>query len=176
MIINLGSKNPVKILALEEILNEYPLFTNFLVNSMSVDSGVSDQPLSINETIGGALNRAKNSFKECDYSVGIESGLMESIHARSGFFGFCACAIYNGIKINIGLSCAFEYPPTMMEFVKKKININEAAYKLGLTRELNVGYACGVISLLTFGRLNRKEYTKQAIRTALIPLENQRLY
>jgi len=51
------------------------------------------------------------------------------------------------------------------------LNMNEAAYKAGLTKDLNVGAKEGLIGIMTKGRLTRKEYTKEAIRTALIHLE-----
>lgn len=52
----------------------------------------------------------------------------------------------------------------------------EAYHRLGFTDDTRIGYAKGIISLLTKERLDRKEYTKEAIRMALIHLENSDLY
>lgn len=54
---------------------------------------------------------------------------------------------------------------------KDGLDMNEAAYKAGLTKNLKVGTAEGLVGIMTKGRLTRKEYTKEAIRTALIHLE-----
>ncbi len=51
------------------------------------------------------------------------------------------------------------------------LDMNDAALKAGLTENANVGAAEGLVGIVTKGRLNRKEYTKEAIRTALIHLE-----
>jgi non-canonical (house-cleaning) NTP pyrophosphatase len=52
------------------------------------------------------------------------------------------------------------------------LDMNQAAHKAGLTENLKVGSAEGLVGIMTKGRLDRKAYTKEAIRTALIHLEN----
>ena len=47
MKINIGSKNKAKIDALKEILKEYPDFCDAEIFSKNVDTGVSDQPASL---------------------------------------------------------------------------------------------------------------------------------
>ena len=49
--------------------------------------------------------------------------------------------------------------------------MNEAALKAGLTPKKNVGSAEGLVGIVTKGKLSRKEYTKEAIRMALIHLD-----
>jgi len=65
MKINIGSKNKAKIDALSEILKEYPDFLSAEIIYKEVDSGVSHQPKSLEETIDGAMKRARNSFIGC---------------------------------------------------------------------------------------------------------------
>lgn len=177
MKINIGSKNKAKIDALIEILKEYPDFLNSEIISKDIDSGVSHQPKSLEETVDGAMKRAKNSFDNCNYSVGIESGLMKVPETKTGYMDTTCCAIYDGNNFHLGLSSCFEYPIKLTEQVlKEDINISDAARKLGITKKENLGAEEGMIGILTKGRLDRKEYTKQAIRTALIHLENKNLY
>jgi radical SAM protein with 4Fe4S-binding SPASM domain len=76
MNIKIASQNPVKVEALKEILLDYNHLQDAKVESVDVSSGVSDQPKSLEETISGAKNRAKTAYIDCDYSFGIESGLM----------------------------------------------------------------------------------------------------
>ncbi len=177
MKINIGSKNKAKIDALKEILKEYPDLSDAEVIFKDVDTGVSDQPKSLEETIDGAMKRATNCFKDCDFSVGLESGLMKVPETKTGYMDTTACAIYDGKNFHLGLSSCFEYPPKVVKYIlENNKNVSEAFLDLGLTENSKLGADNGAIGILTKERLDRKEYTKQAIRTALIHLENKDLY
>ena len=177
MKINIGSKNKAKIEALQEILKDYPDFFNAEVISKEVSSDVADQPKSLDETIKGAMNRAKNAFENCEYSFGLESGLMAVPETKTGYMDFTACAIFDGKNFHLGLSSCFEYPPKVVKYIlENNKNISEAFHDLGLTKGTNLGSENGAIGILTKNRLDRKAYTKEAIRTALIHLENKELY
>ena len=177
MKINIGSKNKAKINALEEILKEYPNFLNAEVISKDGSSDISDQPKSLDETIKGAMNRAKNCFDSCDYSVGLESGLIKVPETKTGYMDTTACAIYDGKNFHLGLSSCFEYPIKLTKYVlEEDIDVSSAAKELGITEKDNLGADEGMIGILTKGRLNRKGLTKQAVVTALIHLENKDLY
>ena len=79
--------------------------------------------------------------------------------------------------IILGLSSAFEYPTKVTKLVfSDNLEIDETIYKAGLTNDKRIGRSGGVIGYLTKGRLKRKEYIKQAITTALIHLENPKLF
>ncbi len=73
MEIAVGSTNPVKIDAVERALERY----GPTVRSVGVDSGVSEQPRSIEETVTGAENRARRALAatDADYGVGLEGGI-----------------------------------------------------------------------------------------------------
>jgi inosine/xanthosine triphosphatase len=177
MKINIGSKNKAKIDALTEILKEYPDFLDAEVVPMEVSSGVSEQPKSLEEAVEGATNRAKNSFKDCDYSVGLESGIFKVPKTKTGYMDTSCCAIYDGKDFHLGLSSCFEYPIELTKQVLNgKTDISTAAKNLGITEKDKLGSEEGMIGILTKGRLDRKNYTKQALRTALIHLENKELY
>lgn len=177
MKINIGSKNPTKIAALRETIAAYDFLAGAEIVSHDTESGVSPQPKSMDETITGAANRAKGAFTDCEYSIGLESGLMRVPQAKSGYMDFCACIIYDGKDSHLGLSCAFEFPTEITRLMHEEgLDANEASFKTGLTKHKNVGSLEGAIGVLTKGRVNRKEYTKQAIQMALIQLENTSLY
>ncbi len=176
----IGSANQIKIEAVRETLKFYPVFNKVTVDFLEVSSGVSDQPLSLEETIQGAMNRAKTAFQSnriFNYSFGIESGLFSVPYTETGFMNICACAIYNGHQFFIGLSSAFECPSQAIKLmVDEKLDMNQAFKKLGITHNPKLGSAEGTIGILTNGRINRLEYTKQAIIMALIKLENSGLF
>ena len=172
MKINVGSKNKAKVEAVEEILKEYPHLAGAQVEGIEVSSGVTDQPKSLDETVRGAMNRARGSFKDCDYSIGLESGLMKVPKTKTGHMDVCVCAIYDGNEFHLGLSSAWEHRAIFDLVLTQGFDISAAANHVGLTNNPSIGAAEGAIGILTKGRLDRKEYTKQALRTALIHIEN----
>jgi inosine/xanthosine triphosphatase len=82
MIIAIGTKNPTKVTAVITAFSPY-LPGEFV--STNVSSDVSAQPLSDNETMTGAINRAKNALKSEDaqIGVGLEGGVTKTEH---GYF------------------------------------------------------------------------------------------
>ena len=168
-----ASKNKAKVNAVTELLAEYPHFSNAVVRSVSANSLVSEQPISLDETIQGAMNRAKNAYSDCDFSVGIESGLMVVPHTKSGYMDVCASAIYDGKEFHLGLSSAWEFPDKeiIRAIVKEGIDMSQAINNAGLTKNPRIGSDEGAIGIVTKGRIDRKEYTKQALRMSLIHLE-----
>lgn len=172
MIINIGSKNLIKVAAVREILKDYHHLRAAELIAVESLSEVSNQPKSLEETIKGAMNRAKNSFNNCNHSFGIESGLMAVPYTKTGYMDVCVCAIFDGKEYHLGLSSAWEAPKKVADYMLKEgLNINDAAFKAGLTKNPKVGSAEGLVGIMTKGRLTRKEYTKEAIRTALIHID-----
>lgn len=172
MRINVGSKNNIKIIAVRETISDYDSLSTAKVLGLNVSSEISKQPKSLDETILGSINRARNAFQDCDLSFGLEDGLMKVPYSNSDYMNICACVIYDGQNNHLGLSPAFEYSQDVTKLViNEGLDINQAFYRVGLTTNKKIGSAEGTIGFLTNGRLIRKEYTKQAIMMALIHLE-----
>jgi non-canonical (house-cleaning) NTP pyrophosphatase len=55
--------------------------------------------------------------------------------------------------------------------VEEGLDMSQAINKAGLTKNPNIGAAEGAIGILTKGKVDRKEYTKQALRMALIHID-----
>lgn len=177
MKIIVGSKNPAKIAAVQEIIQDYDLLKGAEVIGLEVESGISEQPLTLEETIRGAMNRAKAAWHDCDYSFGLESGMFPVPYTKSGYMDTGVCAIYDGQQYHLGLSSPYEYPKRVTQLVLEQgMNISQATRAIGLTEHEYVGHAEGTVGIITKGRVTRKDYTKQAIATALIHLENPDLY
>jgi len=136
-----ASKNPQKIQALKDLVFEYPMFAGAEVEGVSVDSGVSDQPKTLEETIKGGMNRARNAFNNCDFSFGIESGLMSIPETKSGVVDLCVCVIYDGEKFHLGFSSVFEVPKKIVELMNQGMNMSEASLKSGVTENESLGSA-----------------------------------
>lgn len=180
MVIAIGSTNKVKVQAVEEILKEYPEFAAAKVVSVSTQSGVSEQPLSLEETILGAKNRAKNAFEAsqpCRYGFGIEGGLCPSPGTRTGFMALNICAIFDGTHHYVGFTPGFEVPPEILKFVlNQKMDLSQACFHSGITSKEKVGASEGLIGILTKGRTDRKRYMKECIAMALVQIENSLWY
>jgi inosine/xanthosine triphosphatase len=153
--ITIGSKNYAKVEAVKTIFHDYQVI------GKSVPSNVSEQPLSDEETIVGAINRAKNALEAGDshLGIGLEGGVME---LTSGMY---VCnwgalvdrtgAIYTagGARIKLPDEIALqlrqgkELGPVMDDFSKRK----------------NVRQLQGAVGILTSGSLNRKEMFEHVV-------------
>ena len=134
-------------------------------------------PKSIEETVAGAIDRAKQAYKNHDYGFGIEGGLMKVPHTKSGYMEVPVCAIFDGKQIHIGLSSALEWPKKTMDLILNKgMDGSQAMKAAELTTHEKFGEKEGLIGVLTKGRTNRTEHNKGAIAMALIHLENPELY
>src|SRR3989344_2941978 len=111
MKIGVGSTNQVKVNAVKCLVSLYPVLEGSEIISLDINSGVSDQPKSLEETVRGAKARAEGAFKGNDLGFGIESGLLDVPYSKTGKMNFSACAIYDGKEFHLGLSSAFECPP-----------------------------------------------------------------
>ena len=174
MTIAVGTTNKAKVDAVTEVLQEYTHLTGAIIKPTATSSGVSDQPLSLQETVEGALHRAHSAYKDCDYSIGIESGLFEVPKSKSGYMDVCVCAIYDGKEFHMGLSSAWEFPDSSVIkdlMLQKGMTMSEAINKAGYTKNESIGSAEGAVGILTKGRVDRKEQAKQAIRMALIHID-----
>jgi len=122
-----GSLNPVKILAVQEIFLEFFPQTPFTLKGISVPSEVPDQPIGMDVVVLGAVNRAHNTRssvqhqletspqknqEEDIYYVGIEAGFVAVPHSLSGYLDYQFCAILDGeghLAVGSGSGC--EFPP-----------------------------------------------------------------
>jgi len=174
MKINVGSKNQVKVNAVIDTLKRYSnLFKNPIVEGVDVNVPEFEHPKNIKEVVESAIERAKNAFKNCDYSFGLEGGLIEVPSTESGYMEINACAIFNGLKTYIGLSPAFEWPIKVTKLIlANKADASLAFKQLGLTNSNKLGaQKGGIIGVLTENRMTREDQIKYSIIMALIYLE-----
>ncbi|MBU1169745.1 MAG: inosine/xanthosine triphosphatase [Proteobacteria bacterium] len=171
MMVHIGSKNPNKIQAVKEALVMFDPFKGSDFKGMHADSGVSDQPLGLEETIRGAQNRAKNAFGNCDFSVGLESGLVPVPLTHTGYMNLSACVIFNGTAMFVGLGPAFELPESITGLVvEQNMELDDAILQSGLTQNPRIGYSEGIIGILTQGVVTRKDYMVPAVAMAMARL------
>ncbi|KAH9267514.1 inosine/xanthosine triphosphatase [Batrachochytrium salamandrivorans] len=114
----LGTTNAAKLRASQMACSQIFASHTVVVEGISVESGVSDQPLSDIETIQGAKTRAKAALEarpDAHYALGIEGGAQQ-IGDRWFEAGWIAVLDHNG-QIGLGSSGRYE----LSEVVMKKL-------------------------------------------------------
>lgn len=157
-----GSKNPVKVGAVEEAFRRY--YPECIVEGIEVESGVSDQPMSEEETIRGARNRASRCSENADFGVGVEGGIAV-IDDKLYNCAWVSIISKEGVE---GLSGGlyFELPPKVSERI---INGGELGPVMNeLTGEDNVKQKMGAIGIFSKGQLDRKQAYVQIVLSALV--------
>lgn len=170
-----GSTNPMKVAAVEEVVATYAGLSGAEIGSIAVESGVSDQPLTLAETVQGAKGRATGAHSGEGLGIGIESGLMAM--PGGGYAVVCAAAVFDGDEHHVGTSCGVRLPQAVAELmVSGGRNLNEAMLECGLTSNERLGAAEGTIGLLTGGRISRRDHCKQALIMALVSIEHRTVF
>ncbi len=172
LIVNVGSKNPSKIRAVEKVFKKIFKF-EIRVISFEVDSGVPPQPFE-DDTIRGAINRAKKALGGGDYGVGIEAGLFWNDVAKE-YFDKAFCAVIDSYgNFTYGYSGGFVYPPKVIEMVKSGMEVGVAIEKISGIPDIKKKQ--GAIGFLSKGLINRTEFNAQAVLMAMIPRISNTLY
>lgn len=172
MKIVVASKNPVKLNAAR--LGFCTYFQEVEVHGVSVESGVSDQPKTDEETLEGALNRVQNAlaeFPEADYWVGIEGGLCTK---QGEMEAFAWIVVRTAEKTGRARTTTFQLPAKVAELISKGYELGDANDIL--FKQENSKQKSGAIGLLTNNKINRTALYKQAVELALVPFLNPKLY
>jgi inosine/xanthosine triphosphatase len=169
----IASKNPVKIqAALNGFQRVFPGQT-FEIQSVSVPSAVSIQPMSDEETRQGALNRAANARREhpdADYWVGIEGGL-DTHHGEVHVFAWIV--VLTAERRSQSRTGTFALPDEVVALVQQGKELGEAD-DIVFGRS-NSKQQSGSVGILTGDLIDRAAYYEHAVILALIPFLNPNL-
>lgn len=176
MKVGVGTNNPVKLKAVKNVFSIF--YPNVQVLMISVESGVSRQPFGDYEIVKGAINRAKLVLKnsDCDFGVGIESGLVEipMLDGKYGLRQWCAIIDRDG-RITLGAGGIFEAPSNIVERVFNfGEEVGEATDKIFGVEESKRKE--GLIGFLTRNVMDRTKLTEHAVMLALVPRLNVKNY
>ena len=171
----IASKNPVKIDSTRE--GFVKMFKNeiFEIEGLGVESGVSNQPMSEEETLTGAKNRVNKVFRlspDADYWVGIEGG-SKVVGEGMETFAWVVIKSKKGV-VSQGRTASFYLPKEIVALIKQGKELGEAddiVFKRRNSKQAN-----GAVGILTGDILTRADYYETAIILALIPFKNPKLY
>lgn len=166
------SLNPVKIEAVSEaFLGSFPLH-EIQVIPVQVNSGVSDQPMSDNETRQGARNRvadARLKVPDADFWVGLEGGLDFFDKHLMAFAWMVVSAADE--RYGEARSATLPLPPEIQKLVESGFELGEANDRVFST--INSKQGGGAYGLLTDGQMTRESIYTQTLTLALIPLVHE---
>lgn len=169
-----ASTNPVKINATQEAFKSVFPDQEFEVKGLSTSSGVSEQPMSEDETFKGAMNRAVNvsEIEKADYWVGVEGG----IEIKNGDMEAFAWVVIKTAeqKIGKGRTGTFIVPKKMQVLIEQGKELGEAVDIV--FQGSNLKQKEGTIGKLTGNAITRTTYYKDAAIFALIPFLHPDLY
>ncbi len=161
----IGSTNPVKIECVRQAFNLVFPNEEFEFTGVSVDSGVSDQPMSAVESINGATNRATLSLLQAsaDFGVGLEGGL-EKIDDNWYDSGWIVVIDKQGRK-GIGSTIRLIVPAEIMELIENGMELGHACDKF--YKEENSKQNNGFFGLATNDLITRTSGYRDGVITAL---------
>lgn len=145
------------------------------VETVNAESGVCSHPISSEESLKGALNRAVNASKlvhNADYQVGIEGGLLV-VADRAWEIGWIAVRHSSG-KISTGLSAGMELGGKILKAVLGGEELSEIlknCYGIESAGNRNGFFGLGTNDLVT-----RQSAYEQGITFALAPFLHPEFY
>ena len=171
MNIVVASGNPVKIDATKRAFEALFPGAALEMTSVDVESGVSDQPTSDEETRRGARTRAANANRatpDANFWVGMEGGI-EVIDGQLMAFAWMAVRGPTG-DVSEARSVTLPLPPAVRELVDSGLELGDANDKVFAT--MNSKQGGGAYGLLTGGLYTRESVYRQTLIIALIPFVN----
>lgn len=168
LIVSVGSKNPVKIQAVESAFESFWPELDLKVVGHDVASGVSNQPMSDEESRKGATNRAKAALaaeEQAAYGVGLEGGLQD-IDGRWTDTQWVVIVNRAG-KTGVGQSVRVQVPDKMMKLIHDGMELGDVIDQV--FQQTNMKQAGGYMNEVTRGLINRQQQGFGAVVTALAP-------
>jgi len=164
MKIAIGSTNPTKVEAARRATAK--VWPEGEVVAVAVPSGVGEQPLSDDETIRGAVNRARNALAAVDgaqIGMGVEGGVHDTPHGM--FVGGWAAVVDRDGCLGIGGGGRVLLPETIARRIRAGEELGPVMDDFSGRR--NVKHSEGAIGIFTAGLVERTGALEIALTYAL---------
>jgi len=172
MKIAVGSLNPIKIAAARSVLLR--IYPEAEVEGVTVESGVSEMPLTEEEAIAGARRRARaaRELLGADLGIGFEGGAAD-FAGRLMTAGWAA--VHDGKSFGIGGGGHLQLPGEVARMIR------EEQLELGTAIDRLIGgentkQKAGAIGILTRGLSSRQQAYESILIYALAPFISPRWY
>lgn len=147
------------------------------LHGFSVDSGISEQPTTDEESVTGAINRAEAALamlKTADYGVGLE-GNVATVSDRMFLHGWVAIIDRSG-TIGLGHSNGVELPEHMKMAIDAGAELGPLVQNLLKDDRNEVRHSLGTAGILTGGLMTRIGEFEDATTMALAKFIKPDLY
>jgi inosine/xanthosine triphosphatase len=136
------------------------------VDGIAVASTVPDQPFGDDETIRGAIARARAALdaSDADLGVGIEGGVVEEPGGGMRTCAWAAVASRDG-RTGVGGSLAMPLPPVVARAVRDGLELGHAMDRLTGAHDTKRG--AGAVGILTAGLVDRQQAYEPLVAYAL---------
>jgi inosine/xanthosine triphosphatase len=165
MLIAVGSTNPVKVDAVRAAFTALWPDGDWVIESCGVPSGVSDQPMSDDETRQGARSRAVQAIalREADYGIGLEGGLQQA-DGRWFSSGWVVAVNKDGLE-GVASTIKMTVPPRLMEIIEAGAELGQACDRVFNAR--NTKQSAGFFGIMSKGVIARADAFADAVVAAL---------
>lgn len=149
----IGTTNKAKRHACELVIKEY--YPHSIITGISVNSGVSDQPFGDEETLEGALNRAKkaNEYGEDAVGIGLEGGV-RFVNDKLYICNWGAFYLPDGSRFTAG-GAQIELPDDISKEIQEGKELGPVVEKY-FSRD-NIRHNEGAMGILTNGTISRTD-------------------
>ncbi len=174
MKIILASKNPVKLRAARGGFERMFPDVELDFDTVSVPSGVPDQPMGDEETRRGAKQRAEAARRarpKADFWIGLEGGIEDHNHQ---LYAFAWSAVLSKTRLGESRSASFELPVAVADLVRAGKELGEADDIV--FGDSNSKHKAGAVGLLTGNVIDRARLYEPSVVLALIPFHRPDLY
>jgi inosine/xanthosine triphosphatase len=169
----IASTNPAKVQAtLNGLCRMFP-GEQFRSESVDVLSGVSAQPMSDEETLQGAINRAQSArdiAPGSDFAVGLEAGCA---WIAGSLYLFAWVVVIAGDKMGRARTATLPLPSEVSDLVAQKVELGEASDRV--FGRVDSKLSSGSVGILTHDVIERTAYFEHAVVLSLIPFANPNL-
>lgn len=170
--IAVGSTNPAKLAAARNAVSR--IWPSAAVHSIEVESGVRPQPLSDEEAITGAINRARHARQafDADLGIGIEGSTADTVH---GLFSTAWIAVIDRHgTIGLGESGRFLLPKSVAQGVRSGGELGPLMDLM--ISEHNTKQRQGAVGIFTSGLISRSTALEMGVILALVRFLNPTYY
>jgi len=184
VMIAVGSARKPKLAAVREVMADLlPSATDIEIVGVEVESGVNHTPLSCEESMRGARQRADALYKiaqqegkQWNYFVGMEGGLDSVLeNGERRVFLESWAYVSDGTRGHFGRSGAIELPAELAEQVFVRGTELSVAIDQ-FTGEAGIRDAQGAWGILSANKITRQEAFRVALIAAFAPFFNRQIY
>lgn len=175
MKIVISTENKAKVQAVTEVLSR--AFGDIELVSEKFSSDISEQPMTEEEGIKGAINRLENSrekYPDADYYIGME-GYVDSNEYGMFLAGTVVIDNKEGVR-GIGISGKILLPDNIKNELEKGAELGPLVQQLMEDVNNEIRHLGGTNGVLTKGLYNRVDEFKDATKCALAKFQSPELY